>query len=68
MSKQAKQNVLIAVAGFIFLFAGFRDLFRPGVLTLDGRTPGKPEIGLAMGLGLFFLGVAGFRTINSKSR
>jgi len=66
MSKRAKQNVLLSVAGAIFLFAGLRDLLRPGWLTLNNRVVSKTEIALAMALGLFFLGVAGFRTINSK--
>ncbi len=68
MSKQAQQNVLLVVAGLLFLIAGFRDLFRPGWLTLNDRIPSKTEIAIAMGLGLFFLGVAGFRAINSKPR
>ena len=66
MSKQAHQNVLLAVAGLLFLFAGLRDLYRPGWLTLNNRTPSRSEIGIAMGLGLVFLGIAGFRTINHR--
>lgn len=66
MSRQAHQNVLLAVAGLLFLIAGFRDLYRPGWLTLNDRTPSRTEIGIAMGLGLFFVGVAGFRAINAK--
>ena len=55
----------LALAGLIFLFAGFRDLYRPGFLTLNSGVPSKAEIGVAMGLGLFFVGVAAFRAINS---
>ena len=66
MSRQAHQNVLLAVAGLLFLIAGFRDLYRPGWLTLNSHVPSRAEIGLAMGIGLFFLGTAAFRAINAK--
>ena len=64
MSKFTRQNVLIAIAGLAFMLAGFRDLYIPGFLTLNTEVPSKGQVGIAMGVGLFFLGFAAFRILN----
>jgi hypothetical protein len=66
MSKFTRQNVLLAVAGVCFILAGLRDLYRPGLLTLNTEITSKSQIGIAMGLGLFFIGFAAFRMLNGE--
>ena len=64
MSKFARQNLLLAISGVCFIGAGLRDLYRPGLLTLNTEITSKGQIGIAMAIGLFLLGVAGYRTIH----
>jgi hypothetical protein len=66
MTKFVRQNVLLGIAGLCFIFAGLRDLYRPGFLTLNKEIPSKGQIGIAMGVGLFFIGLAAFRTLNGQ--
>jgi len=61
-----RNTVALAVAGTLFLLAGFRDRFWPGHLTFNRAAPSRQEIGAALMLGLFFLGAAAFRLIRSK--
>lgn len=66
MSKFARQNALLGIAGLCFILAGLRDLYRPGFLTLNTEITSKSQIGIAMGIGLFFIGFAAFRMINGQ--
>lgn len=64
MSKFTRQNLLLGLAGLCFIAAGLRDLYRPGFLTLNTEITSKGQIGIAMGIGLFFIGFAAFRTLH----
>jgi len=66
MTKFARQNLVFAISGVCFIAAGLRDLFRPGFLTFNTETTGKGQIGVAMAIGLFFIGVAAFRTLHGS--
>lgn len=61
-----RNTVALALAGVLFLLAGFRDRYWPGHLTLNQASPSRQDIGIAMSLGLFFLGAAAFRLVRSK--
>jgi hypothetical protein len=61
-----RQNVVLAFAGIVFLAAGFRDLYRPGFLTLNAAVPSRTEVGVAMALGLMLIGIAAFRITKLK--
>jgi len=65
MSKFARQNLLFAISGLCFIGAGLRDLFVPGFLTLNTEPTSKSQIGIAMAIGLVFIGVAAFRTLHA---
>jgi hypothetical protein len=65
MSKQARQNILLFLSGLCFILAGLRDVYRPGMFTLNTETPNKAQVGLAMGLGLVLIGFAAFRILNA---
>jgi hypothetical protein len=64
MEKRTRQNIYLALAGVIFLLAGLRDLFFPGVLTLNSGLPSKADVVISMALGLFFVGLAAFRSLS----
>jgi len=66
MGTQTRNTVLLALAGILFLLAGFRDRYWPGHWTFNQSPPGRAEIAVAMGLGLFFLSAAAFRLLKSK--
>ena len=66
MSSITRQNVMLILAGLVFLAAGFRDRFLPGFLTFNRATPSREDIAIAMTLGLAFLAVAAFRIVKSK--
>jgi hypothetical protein len=68
MSKFARQNLLLTIAGLCFILAGLRDLYRPGFLTLNTEIPNKGQIGIAMGVGLFFVGFAAFRMLHGETK
>ena len=66
MSAKSRTTLCLAVAGLLFLLAGFRDRYWPGHLTLNAAPPSREEIAVAMTFGLFFLGAAAFRMVRSK--
>lgn len=68
MSKYTRQNILFALAGIVFLFAGFRDVYFPGFLTLNTSPSSKGEVTIAFVLGLFFIGFAGTRAIRTERK
>lgn len=47
-----------ALAGALFLFAGARDLFAPGFLSISSRTPGADEAAVYVIIGVMFIAAA----------
>lgn len=68
MRANSRTTIGLAVTGLVFLFAGLRDRYWPGHLTLDANPPNRVEIGVAMTFALIFLGAAAFRLIRSKPK
>jgi hypothetical protein len=67
MTATKRQNLLLILAGLVFLAAGFRDRFLPGFLTFNRAVPSREDVAIAMTLGLAFLAVAAFRMLKTKS-
>jgi hypothetical protein len=67
MASTTRQNLLLILAGIVFLAAGFRDRFLPGFLTFNRATPSREDVAIAMTLGLTFLAFAAFRMLKPKS-